>query len=171
MKYLKLFERFKLNEISSDSATNNRMGTESPKMIEQAKKIEGLLQKSGLKMVTKEVTSSDEKSSLMEEYIGKVQEEGCKECYCIMQGSGDMCQSFSIIAPDSAIETLQKPFYCGGRKISYRETPGKFCTLEVYNSPGKGESTSTYMQADGEVLFQWDETSSQGTLKGQATQL
>jgi hypothetical protein len=173
MKYLKLFENFRLNEeIDIDSGADNKMREQSPKMVEQAKKIQSTLK--GLKFTSKDVSDNDEKDKLWKEAIQKVKEKECKEAYGIMKWSGSICQSFSIIAPASAIEILRQPLYGWARKIYYRETPGEFCTLEVYNNPGgKGDSTSLYMQSDGEVLFQWDdyENVAKGKLKDKGKSL
>lgn len=173
MRYLKLFENFQVNEeIDTDSATDNKMREQSPKMVEQAKKIQSMLKE--FKFISKDVSSSDDSNKLRKEAIEKVKEEGCKDVYGIMQWSGQICKSFSIIAPDACAEVLRIPFYGWARKIYYNEIPGKFCTLEVYNNPGgKGESKSLYMESDGEVLFQWDdyENISKGKLANKAKQL
>ena len=158
MKYLKSFKIFE--EMDIDYATDNKMRDESPKMVEQAKKIENMLK--GFKFVSKDVSSSDDTNKMREDAIQKVKEENCKEVYGIMKWSGQICQSFSIIAPADCIEILRIPFYGFRRKIYYNENPGKFCTLDVYNSAeggkdSRGQSTSLYMMADGEVLFQWDD--------------
>jgi hypothetical protein len=173
MKYLELFENFRVNEeIDIDSSTDNKMREQSPRMVKQAKEIQSMLKE--FKFISKNVSSSDDSNKLRKEAIEKVKEKGCKDVYGIMQWSGQICQSFSIIAPSDCAEVLRIPFYSGGRKIYYNETPGKFCTLEVYNSPGgKGESKSLYMESDGEVLFQWDdyENKSKGKLSSKARQL
>jgi hypothetical protein len=173
MRYLKVFKKFSMNEeIDVDSETDNKMKNESSRMVEQAKKIQSMLK--DLKFITKNVSTSDEKSKLWKEAIEKVKQQGCKEVYGIMLWSGDICQSFSIVSPASGIEILRQPFYSGSRKIYYNETPGEFCTLEVYNSPGgKGSSKSLYMEKDGEVLFEWDdyENKSKGKLSSKARQL
>jgi len=179
MKHIKLFENFtsksrrsKLNEeMDIDSGTDNKMRDATPKMEEEAKKIKSLLEKKGLKFQSKNSSSSNESNKLRQDAIVEVQKEGFNGAFGIMQWSDDICQSFCIIGPASAIEVLQQPLYKFGRRINYTEKRGKYCILDVYNSPS--ESKSIYMETDGEVLFQWDdrENVTKGKLKDKGRSL
>lgn len=151
MKHLKSFKLFE--EVDTDSVTNNKMRDTSKKMVDAAKKYEQQLVKSNIKFISKSTNSSEESRKLRAEAIKKIQE-GDKNSYGIMQWSGDICQSFQIISPLSGKEIIAAPKYAHKMKINCTVAEN-FIALEVYNSPN--DSTSLYMEKDGEVLYQWKE--------------
>lgn len=152
MKHLKSFKVFE--EIDTDAKTDNKMRQNSSKFVDMAKKYESSLRQKGVKMVSKDVRDDNEKNKLWKEALEKIQGGEDKVAYGLMKWSGDICQSFSIISPVGGIEILRKPFTGFDMTISYREEPTKWCTLSVLNTPDTGKST--YVEADGDVLFQWD---------------
>ena len=170
MKHLKLFEDFKLNEeIDIDSGTDNKMREANDKMTKGAKKLEAELTKLGLKFVSKNTTSEDEYRKLRAEALEKIKAGDDKMAYGIMKWTqnNDICQSFTIVVPEKGIEFLRQPIVNTGIAVSYKESPQKWATIDIYNSPGgKGQSKSLYMEVDGEVLYQWDdyENKSKGKL-------
>jgi hypothetical protein len=169
MKYLKDFKMFE--ELDVDNATDNKMRTNSKKIVDIAKKYEQLLSKEGVKMNTRNTQETEESRKLRKEAIDKIKG-GDKNAYGIMQwsSSGDICQSITIISPVSGSEVVAAPKYAGEMNINCTVAED-FVTLDVYNSPN--ESKSLYMESDGEVLFQWSEKPkvSQGKLANKATQL
>ena len=167
MKYLKHFQVFE--EIDIDYATDNKMKTNCERMVNAAKKYEQSLSKENIKMITKNTQETEESRKLRKEAIDKIKD-GDKNAYGIMQWSGDICQSFTIISPISGSEIVAAPKYAGEMRINCNVSKD-LVSLDVYNSPN--ESTALYMEADGEVLFQWSEKPkvSQGKLSNKATQL
>ena len=151
MKYLKSFKIFE--ELDIDHETNRRMESNTKSLVDMAKRYESDLTKKGLKVITKNSNSSDESRKLREEACDKVKQ-GDENVYGIMQWTGQTCQSFSIVSPEGGIEVLRKPTNSQDLTISYSETPGEMCTLEIYSTPGNGKSN--YLQKDGEVLYTWD---------------
>lgn len=167
MKHLKTFKIFE--EIDVDAGADLKLKSNSKRMEEAAKKYEQLLTKEGIKMMTKNSQSTDDTRKLREEAIKKVKD-GDKNAYGIMQWSSDICQSFTIVSPVSGSEVVAAPKFASQMKIN--GTVSKDCVvLDVYNTTT--EATSLYMEADGEVLFQWNERekSGKGKLANKATQL
>lgn len=164
LKYLKLYE-----EIDVDAGMDIKMRENSKKLIEVAKKYEQLLSKEGIKMNVKNTQSDQDSRKLREEAINKIKE-GDKNAYGISKWVGDICQSFTIVSPVDGKEVVSAPRYAGGIHINCTIAKD-FVSLDVYNSPN--ESKALYMEADGEVLFQWSETPkvSQGKLVNKAKQL
>jgi hypothetical protein len=151
MKYLKSFKIFE--ELDIDHETNRRMESNTKSLVDMAKRYESDLTKKGLKVITKNSNSSDESRKLREEACDKVKQ-GDENVYGIMQWTGQTCQSFSIVSPEGGIEVLRKPTNSQDLTISYSETPGKMCTIDIYSTPRNGKSN--YLQQDGEVLYTWD---------------
>jgi len=167
MRHLKSFKLFE--ELDTDSATDNKMRTNSKNLVDAAKKYEQLLAKEGIKLISKNVSSSDEARKLRSEAINKIKS-GDKNAYGLMQWSGDICQDFQIITPEKGIEVVGAPKYGNNVDIKYTQYDN-WASLEYYNSPN--EVKSLYMMADGDVLFQWDsyEKKSKGSLAGKAQQI
>ena len=150
MKYLKSFKIFE--ELDIDHETNRRMESNTKSLVDMAKRYESDLTKKGLKVITKNSNSSDESRKLREEAYDKVKQ-GDENVYGIMQWTGQTCQSFYIVSPEGGIEVLRKPTRSEDLTISYTETPGEICTIDIYSTPRNGKSN--YLQRDGEVLYTW----------------
>ena len=167
MKYLKNFKVFE--EIDVDAGADLKLASNSKRMVDSAKKYEQSLSKLGIKMITKNTSSTEESRKLREEAINKVKEDD-KNAYGIMQWSGDICQSFTIISPVSGSEVVASPKYSSQMRINGTVSKD-FVILDVYNTTN--DATSLYMETDGEVLFQWDDRDQKGKgkLANKATQL
>ncbi len=151
MRHLKNFSLFE--ELDTDAKKDNMMRDSKEKMMSMAKGYEEGLKKKGLKMITENVRDDNSYNKMWKEALDKVKEGG-ETAYGMMKWSGDICQSISIICPVKGIEVLRKPVTDFHMNISYREEPNSWCTLQIFSTPGDGKST--YMENDGEVLFQWN---------------
>jgi len=168
MKTLKTFKQ--LFEMDTDSSANLKMRNKTIRMVEASKQLANLIKKTGTELKMKETENQEEERALRSEALDMVKA-GDNKAYQIMKWSDGILQTIHYILPAQAIKAFQNPYYGTEVSISYREEPGSWCTMEIYNTPN--ESKSIYMTTDGDVIFEWNdrERVSKGTKKGSGSQL
>jgi len=149
MKNLKSFKLFEAYDSAFFAGQNSRL-------LDISKDLVNKLTSSYVKIETKDSRSEDEFRQLRKEALEKVKN-GDTKAYGAMKWDGHLCERFFIAAPANAIPVLQKPIVNSGARIEYLEDPGKWCVLDVGRCKEHSNSSSLYMEVDGDVLFQYNE--------------
>ena len=150
---MKNLKSFKLFEAYSSSYENSRV-------LDLAKQLTSRLGSSSLsssvRFESKDSRSEEEYRKLRAEALEKVKS-GDAKAYGAMNWEGEMCTGFFIAGPANAIQALQKPITSTGFSINYTEDPGKWCVIDVLKRSDTKNSSSLYMEVDGDVLYQWSD--------------
>lgn len=144
LKYFKLFESY-----STPSYENSRV-------LDLAKQLTSKLGSSSVRFESRDSRSEEEYRKLRAEALERVKS-GDPKAYGAMKWDGKMCTGFFIAGPASAIQALQKPITSTGFSINYTEDPGKWCVIDVLKRADTKNSSSLYMEVDGDVLYQWSD--------------
>lgn len=147
MKNLKSFDLFE---------SSSTFEYENSRLSDLAKELVSNLNSNYVKFESKDVRSEEEYKKLRAEALEKVKN-GDEKAYGAMNWNGNATTGFFIAGPAKAIQSLQKPINRTGFSISYLEDPGKWCVIDVLKRSNTSDSSSLYMEVDGEVLYQWNE--------------
>ena len=147
MKHIKSFKLFE--SYSSFEYENSRLSDLAKEMVSN-------LNSNYVKLESKDARSEEEYRKLRAEALEKVKN-GDEKAYSAMKWDGKATTGFFIAGPAKAIQALQKPIIRNGFTINYLEDPGKWCVIDVSKRSNASDSSSLYMEVDGEVLYQWND--------------
>ncbi len=147
MKHIKSFKLFE--SYSSFEYENSRLSDLAKEMVSN-------LNSNYVKLESKDARSEEEYRKLRAEALEKVKN-GDQKAYGAMNWGGLGLNGFFIAGPAKAIQSLQKPINRTGFSINYLEDPGKWCVIDVSKRSNASDSSSLYMEVDGEVLYQWND--------------
>jgi hypothetical protein len=147
MKHIKSFKLFE--SYSSFEYENSRLSDLTKELVSN-------LNSNYVKLETKDARSEEEYRKLRAEALEKVKN-GDEKAYGAMKWDGKATTGFFIAGPAKAIQALQKPINRTGFTINYLEDPGKWCVIDVLKRSNASDSSSLYMEVDGEVLYQWSD--------------